>query len=206
MVSRYSFKNKTGFNIAKKLFAAGLIAFLLYACVSPLDPSTPRLRYLDQNPPLTQTKIHAKSITVAVRNKSGDTLWHSVIRDTLVFIDTSVSPPALWLHLDVARNGEKPLTTPFIVSFWFHVDSLIANGNTTSLVRDSAVTQLAGFTYSFDRYPNSDSLDLKINAIAGQSLAYIAFHVSSKNHLSGEFSGSIQKYQLPVYAEITIEY
>jgi hypothetical protein len=206
MVFRYSSEKKINSRKVWIIVAMGIFASILYACMSPLDPSTPRLRIVDRNPPLTDSKIHAKSITVTVRNKQGDTIWHSAILDTLVLIDTSASPPVLWLHMDVARTGEKPNVTPFMLSFWFKADSLVTNGSTISLVRDSMLTQLAGYVYSFSRYSTSDSANIKVNAAPNQATAYISFRTGTKNQLVGQFSGMILKYQLPVYAEILIEY
>jgi hypothetical protein len=190
----------------KVIMAIGCAALIFYACKSPLDPTTPRLRYGEPTPTAKNNRIPARSISIIVRNKAQDSLvWHTTIRDTLVQIDTSAYPPALWLHMAVVRSADNPIP-PYIHEFWFRVDSLIADSKALPLTRDSSVTPLAGFIIALYRNVTQDSQVVKLNAIPNAASAYVSFHKSGSHVIKGEFSGFVQNYSLPIYAEITIEY
>jgi hypothetical protein len=189
-----------------------LAALLLAAgCLSPLDTDTPRLRYEDQAvvPPPAHARIHARYFVVTARDVTTQTDWKVVLADTLVEIDTTVHPVAVWIKAAVGReiNSQAP-ATPFVYDFRIRIDSLIASGKVMNLAGEPALPGGALITLATERdttgaprktvlYANSDgnTVTLKLEEVNG-----------TQGLIAGVLAINLTTHRLQVEAKLTIRY
>lgn len=142
--------------VLRKSFLVLTISISLASCLSPLDPDTPRVRTEDQPGGIIPTRpkrFRARDVNIVVATR-GD-FWFYAPVDTLVEIDTSTSPPTIWMHLDLRRAGQLP-KLPFLESMEIAVDSFLANDRIRELRDDPPVSSWpfpnrASYVYAFDK-------------------------------------------------------
>jgi hypothetical protein len=113
------------------MLLAAVIAAIA-GCVSPLDTDTPRLRFEDAPPvpPVKTHRIKPKYFVMTVRDVDRQTDWGVMLSDTLIEIDTTVHPAAVWIRAKVGREYDPAqMIPPFMQQFRFRVDSLVAKGS-----------------------------------------------------------------------------
>lgn len=189
---------------------------MVYSCVSPLDPDTPRNKFTENEvitPPINHAKIFAKSFLITVKENSS--LWKFSITDTLIQIDTSTTPLRLWLQIHLKRYGSIPQRFPFLEEIDIRVDSVQTTGEAINIISDSSNVggpqRIARYTYGSEKDSSG-----KIHYITVQNYRYqqaptsiTLHHESSSRSISGELLATInpnQKSAITIDGQITIKY
>lgn len=110
----------------------GFLALALIAgsCMSPLDPDTPRNRYIDGGTdtqlPGDQRRFHPSHVNIIIKDGPEFRLYK--ITDTSATVDTTADVPVFWLHAAGAWAGRAPKGTKVVSSFILRLDSVLADG------------------------------------------------------------------------------
>ena len=188
------------------------LAVIGWSCFSPLDTDTPRLRYEDvrvQVPPVKSARIKPLYFTIVTKDSSNiQAPWQVTLADTLVEIDTSVTPPALWMRAVVRREFDRQSpATPFIEEYRFRIDSLPTDKSVVRFNADPVLGQGASFKLATER--DTTGIPRTVSLIANQekNLASISFDKSgSTTILTGVLQINLVTHRLQAEAKITIRY
>ncbi len=201
-------------NISYTTLLFALVAVLFSSCVSPLDTDTPRKRFEDPGsitPPAKPGRINAKSFTLTVQEAS--TLWQHTIVDTLVQIDTSVSPPAVWLKMYLSKSGQIPKKLPFLQQLNVRKDSIPADDSIVNIFEDTIPPPGGGpyaiYSIGASKDPTGAIQYVIINSdrIQRTALTTITFHYDkSLKELRGQLNANLIAYRLLIDAQIVITY
>lgn len=186
----------------------------LFSCMSPLDPETPRKRIEDPgfiNPSAKPGRIYAKSFTLTVQEAS--TQWQHTIVDTLVQIDTSVSPPAVWLKMYLSKSGQIPKKLPFLQQLKVRKDSIKADDSFINIFEDTIPPPGGGPYAIYSIGATKDSAGaiqyvvINSDRIQQTALTTITFHYNeSLKELRGQLKANLIAYRLLIDAQIVITY
>lgn len=125
-----------------KLFGALLaVALAVASCISPLDPATPRNKYVDDGgtPPVQQpNRFHPDSLFIIFKleNEYRPSL---TITDREATVDTTVKPWAVWVRARGVYSGNAPRGGHVIYSFMLRIDSAQVTGLRTALTGDPRI-------------------------------------------------------------------
>ncbi len=130
----------------RHMIRLGLLAALALAaasCVSPLDPATPRNKYIDNGGTPSEpnaNKFHPDSLFVIVKldNEFKPSL---TVTEKEASVDTTVKPWAVWLRASGVYSGTAPRGSRVVYSFMLRIDSTQVDGMRHPLTGDPRIGQ-----------------------------------------------------------------
>jgi len=185
------------------------MALAAAGCVSPLDTDTPRLRFEDATliPP-TPARIKPRYFVITARDANTQTDWRITLADTLVEIDTTVHPHAVWIRATVGREVSlQTPQTPFVHDFRFRVDSLPANGKALTFAGEPAHPAGALVTLATERDTSGAPRLTTLVANAEKNIVTIKLETNgAQNLVSGVLAINLVAHRMQVEAKLTIRY
>jgi hypothetical protein len=189
--------------------AAGLAA-AVPGCLSPLEPDTPRLRFLLEDTLVTPPAQHHRIpcvITNIVATETGMS-WACTIMDSTAEADTAAAAPAVWFRLTLQALPPFAMGQHYIASFTVRADSIPADGSLVTLggdvLRQSGVVFYIGKAIDSSRLTIIDSVTMDPATLPLSSLSVT--HQAAQRQFTGQYSAMLAAYRFSYDVSFILAY